>query len=87
MVHHRPAPRRVACLASPLLLGLLLPLLRPSHKAQETTAFYQSPGTRKMAALLHKIYDEQDWKTDPNKPAARARYYKQMLEAKPDLRN
>ena len=87
MVHHRPAPRRVACLASPLLLGLLLPLLRPSHKAQETTAFYQSPGTRKMAALLHKIYDEQDWKTDPNKPAARALYYKQMLEAKPDLRN
>ena len=44
---------------------------------------YQSPGTKKMAALLLKIYNEQDWKTDPNKDAVRAQYFKNQLDAKP----
>lgn len=40
-----------------------------------------------MAELLVKIYQEQDWKTDPNKDGVRAQYYKEMLRAKPDPRN
>jgi hypothetical protein len=44
---------------------------------------YQSPGTRKMAALLVKIYNDQDWKTDPSKDAIRAQYFQSMLDAKP----
>ena len=83
----RRASSRIALMACPLLLGLLFLLFRPSNHAQEIAAFYQSPGTRKMATLLRKIFEEQDWKTDPNKAATRARYYKQMLDAKPDLRN
>ena len=48
---------------------------------------YQGPGTRKMAALLQKIYAEQDWKVDPNKDAERAKYYESQLAAKPSLRD
>jgi hypothetical protein len=44
---------------------------------------YQSPGTKEMAALLRKIYQEQDWETDPNKDAVRAEYFKTLLNAKP----
>ena len=44
---------------------------------------YQSPGTRKMAALLVKIYNDQDWKTDPSKDAIRAQYFQSLLDAKP----
>ena len=87
MIRCRPARSRIALLACPLFLGLLWPLFRPSNRAQEIAAFYQSPGTRKMATLLRKIFEDQDWKTDPNKAATRAQYYKQMLEAKPDFRN
>lgn len=47
---------------------------------------YQSSGTKKMAALLQKIYAEQDWKVDPNKDAERAKYYEGQLAAKPGLR-
>ncbi len=32
-----------------------------------------------MAELLQKIYRENDWKSDPNKPAERAAYYKFLL--------
>jgi hypothetical protein len=48
-----------------------------------STPTYQSPGTKKMAALLLKIYNEQDWETDPNKDAERAQYFKSLLAAKP----
>ncbi len=48
---------------------------------------YQSPGTIKMAALLKKIYREQDWKVDPNKDADRARYLESQLSQKPSLRD
>ena len=34
-----------------------------------------------MAALLQKIYAENDWKADPNKPAERAAYYKSLLNS------
>lgn len=36
-----------------------------------------------MAALLLKIYNEQDWETDPNKDAVRAQYFKNLLDSKP----
>ncbi len=32
-----------------------------------------------MAALLEKIYQEHDWKWDPNKPGQRIKFYKQQL--------
>jgi len=32
-----------------------------------------------MAALLKKIYLENDWKSDPNKPAERVKYYQSLL--------
>jgi len=44
---------------------------------------YQSAGTKKMAALLAKIYNEQDWQTDPNKDAVRAKYFENMLLTNP----
>jgi hypothetical protein len=48
-------------------------------QAQELSPFYQSASTKKMAELLQKIYRENDWKGDPNKPAERAAYYKSLL--------
>jgi len=33
-----------------------------------------------MAELLQKIYRENDWKADPNKPAERAEYYRAILK-------
>src|SRR5208283_463662 len=49
-----------------------------SHSTQSDEP-YQSPGTKKMAALLKKIYLENDWKSDPNKPAERVKYYQSLL--------
>ncbi len=40
----------------------------------------QAESTRKMAVLLEKIFADEDWKTDPNKPAQRAQYYQEILE-------
>src|SRR5215468_8840992 len=45
-----------------------------------------SPGVRKMAGLLEKIYAEQDWRTDPTNDAQRAAYYRDLLTKGPDLR-
>jgi len=39
-----------------------------------------------MAALLEKIYREQDWKVDPNKDAERAKYLQSQLDQGPSLR-
>jgi hypothetical protein len=36
--------------------------------------------TQTMAALLRQIYLRQDWKTNPNKPLARAEYYEGVLK-------
>jgi hypothetical protein len=60
-----------------LLLVPGLPAARPP--TQQQTSFYQSPGTKKMAELLQKIYRENDWKSDPNKPAERVVYYRFLL--------
>jgi hypothetical protein len=48
-------------------------------RAQQAVGFYQSAGTKKMAELLQKIYRENDWKADPNKPVDRVAYYKSLL--------
>ncbi len=62
-----------------LLLSLgLLTAFAMRLRAQQP-AFYQSPGTRKMADLLQKIYRENDWKADPNKPGERIIYYRRLL--------
>ena len=55
--------------------------------AQDDTAPYQSAGTQKMAKLLRRIYDEQDFKVDPNKAAERAAYYKDVLQQNIDIRS
>ena len=46
---------------------------------------YQSPSTKKMAALLQKIFREQDWKTDSHKEDERVDYYRSLLNGHPDL--
>jgi hypothetical protein len=61
-----------------LFLCLYL-LLQPGHGFSQQPTDYQSPGTQKMAALLRRIYNETDWKADPNKPAERAKYYRSLL--------
>ena len=62
-----------------LLAACLLLAAAHGVSQQQQQTEYQSPGTRKMAALLRKIYDETDWKADPNKPAERATYYRELL--------
>jgi hypothetical protein len=57
----------------------------PAGTGAPAAAPYQSPGTRKMAALLQQIYHDQDWNTDPNKDAVRAKYFESLLEGKPSV--
>jgi len=59
------------------VLCACLPLIGDSDPRTE--------GTRKMAALLQRIFREQDFKTDPNKAAERVEYYRQLLMRKLDL--
>lgn len=40
---------------------------------------YLPAGTKKMAALLRRIYEQTDWKADPDKTAQRAKYYRSLL--------
>jgi hypothetical protein len=42
-------------------------------------AVYLPAGTKKMAALLRQIYQQSDWKADPDKTAERAAYYRSLL--------
>ncbi len=52
----------------------------------EKTAYYQSPGTKRMAERLAHIYREQDFRTDPSKDKERAEYYRAGLKQSLDLR-
>jgi Flp pilus assembly protein TadD len=76
-----------------LLLVILLAfvfsvaVLPNKHAAMGAASSYQSPGTKKMAALLEKIYREQDWKVDPNKDAERAHYLEEQLAQRPSLQD
>jgi hypothetical protein len=47
----------------------------------------RAPSTRKMAELLASLYQSQDWKLDPNKPAERAAYYRRVLQSPLTLAN
>jgi hypothetical protein len=69
-------------LASATLVFTLPATTRPAENAP-----YQSPGTKKMAALLEQIYREQDWTTDPNKAAERASHLREDLTSNPSLRD
>ncbi len=60
---------------------LLLALCASSQSGDDDP---RAPSTRKMADLLLRIYQSQDWKADPNKQAERATYYRQLL-AQPNL--
>jgi hypothetical protein len=40
---------------------------------------YLPSGTKKMAALLRRIYEQSDWKADPDKTAQRTAYYRSLL--------
>ena len=72
-----------------LILLIAFTVAATDCQAQQPSPFYQSPGTKKMAELLQKIYRESDWKGDPNKPAERAAYYKFLLtqNLKPERRS
>ncbi|MFT4114571.1 FG-GAP-like repeat-containing protein [Silvibacterium sp.] len=63
---------------TPLLITFALAAL-PYLFAQQLTPSYEAPSTREMAEVLRSIYDHTDWKADPNKPAQRADYYRQLL--------
>jgi hypothetical protein len=78
MPYDLPMPRAARSLF--LLLPLALALhAAPAQQQPDSVEAHQSAGTQKMAARLRKIYDETDWKADPNKPAQRARYYRGLL--------
>lgn len=61
--------------------------LRPSGHISLARAedIHQAPSTERMAALLAKIFREQDWKTDSYKEDERAEYYRSLLNRHPDL--
>ncbi len=42
---------------------------------------YLPASTKKMAALLRQIYEQSDWKADPDKTAQRAAYYRALLRS------
>lgn len=69
-----------------LLVGITFASAQPS-KEQASSSFYQSEGTKKMAALLQKIFQESDWKADPNKPADRVQYYRALLKTELNIEN
>ena len=71
------------CMRKTLLALLLVPQQFPPASIIPPTRRPISPQTRKMAALLVKIYNDQDWKTDPSKDAIRAQYFQSLLDAKP----
>jgi hypothetical protein len=63
-----------------LFLALVLLTAAALSQTDERSSAYQSAGTKKMAALLRQIYEQNDWKADPNKPAQRAAYYRALLQ-------
>ena len=68
-----------------VLMTAVLAASFSAHTLQSEPYLY--PGTKKMAALLARIYSEQDWRTDPNKAAERAVHLKEDLHTNPTLRD
>ncbi len=88
MTPSKPIPNklythRVVMPRASTLLLLVLSAIPISTSAPTDIPPYQSPGTKKMAALLVKIYNEEDWQTDPNKDAVRAKYFQKQLDSNP----
>src|SRR5271167_3204820 len=77
---NRPLLTRILILMSLASIASQLPSQNPSVAQSNPAPPYQSAGARKMAALLQKIFSENDWKADPNKPAERVPYYKSLLQ-------
>jgi hypothetical protein len=48
-------------------------------QAAKSGSVYLPASTKKMAALLRQIYEQSDWKADPDKTAQRAAYYRVLL--------
>jgi hypothetical protein len=48
-------------------------------QAMQSGGVYLPGGTKKMAALLRRIYAQSDWKADPDKTALRVAYYHSLL--------
>ena len=76
-------PRNIP--AAGLLLCLLLGTAAPGQEGKES-AYYQAPGTKRMAERLAQIYREQDFRTDPSKDRERAEYYRSGVKQTLDLR-
>ena len=74
-------------LIAPFALVATMVLVLAAQPGPSENEPYQSPGTKKMAALLDQIYREQDWKTDPNKAAERAAHLREDLANNPSLRD
>jgi hypothetical protein len=70
---------------APGVIGCLFGLTA-SAQQDEKKEHYQSPGTKRMGEMLRRIYQAQDWKTDPNRDAERADYYREGLKQKLDAR-
>ena len=77
--------KRFRRLGAALLACVALLALAALH-AQQKPASPTAESTRKMAELLRRIFVEQDWRTDPNKDAERAKYLQEELAQGPDLR-
>jgi len=67
------------------LATLAFTLAAEPHPAADAPC--QSPGTKKMAALLEQIFHKQDWTTDPNKAAERTSHLREDLANNPSLRD
>ena len=57
----------------------LLMLTTIADAQQSAAPFYQSAGTKKMAALLAETFAKTDWRIDPNKADQQAAYYRKLL--------
>ena len=64
---------KALALAAILLLSPLAGLAQSAPPAHDFSA------AERMGQRLKAIFDSNDWRSDPNKPAERARYYAQLL--------
>lgn len=70
-----------------LLLVTFLAGVHSSLAQEAAHSFYQAESTKRMGLRLEKLFQETDWKADPNKPAQRAEYYSKLLKSPLNLRD
>ena len=63
----------------PSLIAALFLLAAPILPAQSAPAPTAETSAQRMGDRLRQIYNANDWKSDPNKPAERAHYYAKLL--------